>query len=99
VRLTDDADHVILEVEDFGIGIEREHLPHLFDRFYRVSTPDEKTFPGLGMGLYIVQEIVHRHGGDLQVESAAGRGSCFRVRLPAAGQPARASEAAGLETA
>ncbi|MDQ2652312.1 MAG: ATP-binding protein [Chloroflexota bacterium] len=99
VRLAGDTDHVILEVEDFGIGIAHEHLPHLFDRFYRVSTPDEKTFPGLGMGLYIVQEIVHRHGGDLQVESTAGRGSCFRVTLPARGRPPRASEAAEMETA
>jgi PAS domain S-box-containing protein len=99
VRLAGDMDHVTLEVEDFGIGIAREHMPHLFDRFYRVSAPDEKTFPGLGMGLYIVQEIVYRHGGDLQVESTAGRGSCFRVRLPAAGRPARPSEAAGTETA
>jgi signal transduction histidine kinase len=50
------------------------------------------------MGLYIVQEIVHRHGGDLQVESAAGQGSCFRVMLPARGRSARSGEAAELET-
>jgi two-component system CheB/CheR fusion protein len=91
VRMWGDQDDVFLEVEDFGIGIQREHLPHLFDRFYRVSTPDEKTFPGLGMGLFIVQEIVRRHGGDLHVESTAGRGSCFRVRLPAHGHPGRDS--------
>ncbi len=99
VRLMGDEQAVILEVEDFGIGIEREHLPRLFDRFYRVSTPDEKTFPGLGMGLHIVQEIVHRHGGDLQVESAPGRGSCFRVRLPARDLPARPGGAAEMAPA
>lgn len=99
VRLNGAPEHVILEVEDFGIGIAHEHLPHIFDRFYRVSTPDEKTFPGLGMGLYIVQEIVHRHGGDLQVESVAGRGSCFRVTLPAAGANRSASGAREMENA
>jgi len=92
-----DQDHAAVEVEDFGIGINREHLPHLFDRFYRVSTPDEKTFPGLGMGLFIVQEIVRRHGGDLHVESATGRGSCFRFRLPARGLAARATKAVEIE--
>lgn len=97
VRVTGDQDHVAVEVEDFGIGINREHLPHLFDRFYRVSAPDEKTFPGLGMGLFIVQEIVRRHGGDLHVESTTGRGSCFRVRLPAHGLAARASKTAERE--
>ena len=97
VRVTGGEDAVVLEVEDFGIGIEREHLPRLFDRFYRVSTPDEKTFPGLGMGLYIVQEIVRRHGGELHVESAVGRGSCFQVRLPAPGSTTRAGELAEAE--
>jgi PAS domain S-box-containing protein len=99
VRLAGDKDNVVLEVEDFGIGIQREHLPRLFDRFYRVNSPDEKTFPGLGMGLHIVQEIVRRHGGDLDVESTPGRGSCFRVKLPAHGHPARANEAVEREHA
>lgn len=91
VRLISDAEAVIFEVEDFGIGIAPEHLPHLFDRFYRVSSSREKTFPGLGMGLYIVQEIVRRHGGSLDVQSVSGRGSCFRVHLPVQVQTAPAA--------
>lgn len=98
VRLSDHADHVILEVEDHGIGIEREHLPRLFDRFYRVSNPNEKTFPGLGMGLYIAHEIVHGHGGELQVKSDLGKGSSFRVELPAAIRPSEMAEEAGTGT-
>jgi PAS domain S-box-containing protein len=86
VRVMRAGEHVALEVEDFGIGINREHLPHLFNRFYRVNGPEEMTYPGLGMGLFIVQEIVRRHGGDLHVESVAGKGSCFRIRLPARGR-------------
>lgn len=98
VRLAGDSDDVTLEVEDFGIGIEREHLPRLFDRFYRVNNPDEQTFPGLGMGLYIAQEIVHRHGGALEVESVLGQGSRFRVRLPVNGLAMRGAEPAEIET-
>ena len=77
-----EVDAAIIEVEDFGIGIAPEHLGQVFDRFYRVSSADEKTFPGLGMGLYIAHEIVRRHAGTLEVRSVKGSGSVFRVALP-----------------
>lgn len=85
VRLAEADDNAVIEVEDFGIGMDTEHLAHVFDRFYRISSADERTFPGLGMGLYISREIVHRHGGSLQVTSAKGHGSVFRVTFPLAG--------------
>lgn len=82
VRLAEEGDAAVLEVEDFGIGIADEHLSQVFDRFYRVNSADEKTFPGLGLGLYIASEIVRRHGGALQATSQAGRGSRFRCVIP-----------------
>lgn len=82
VRLNEEAAGAAVEVEDFGIGMDPEHLGRIFDRFYRVSSPNEKTFPGLGIGLYISNEIVRRHGGTMEVTSAKGRGSVFRFTVP-----------------
>ncbi len=77
VRLTTAQDGPVVSVQDFGIGIENEHLTHIFDRFYRVNDPEEKTYPGLGIGLYIAQEIINGHGGTLTVESEKGKGSLY----------------------
>jgi signal transduction histidine kinase len=82
VRLAATETGAVIEVQDFGIGIDREHHRRIFDRFYRVSSPDEKTFPGLGVGLYVTSEIVRRHDGAITVRSEKGRGSTFRVMLP-----------------
>ncbi len=82
VRVTAAQDDAVVSVQDFGIGIEKEHLHHIFDRFYRVSDPEEKTYPGLGIGLYIAHEIIKRHGGALAVESEKGQGSVFSFTLP-----------------
>ena len=82
VRLTAAQDAVMVSVQDFGIGIEKEHLNHIFDRFHRVSDPEEKTYPGLGIGLYIAHEIIQRHNGTLAVESEKGQGSRFSLTLP-----------------
>ena len=81
LKATPDA--IMVGVQDFGIGIEKEHLNHIFDRFHRVSDPEEKTYPGLGIGLYIAREIIQRHGGKLTVESSKGEGSLFSFTLPA----------------
>lgn len=85
VRLAATDAAASIEVQDFGIGIDREHHGRIFDRFYRVSSPDEKTFPGLGVGLYVTSEIVRRHGGTIAVDSEKGRGSTFGVTLPLRG--------------
>ncbi len=82
VRLTSTQDAAMVSVQDFGIGIEQEHISAIFDRFYRVNDPDEKTYPGLGIGLYISYEIIKRHGGTLSVESKKGHGSVFSFTLP-----------------
>jgi heavy metal sensor kinase len=68
-------------VEDSGIGIPADHLPHIFDRFYRV--PDPNPEKGLGLGLSFVASIVKAHGGEIKVRSEVGRGSRFVVTLPA----------------
>jgi len=71
---------VRLTVEDSGLGIPPHHLPHIFDRFYRV--PDPNPEKGLGLGLSFVAAIVKAHGGEIRVESQLGRGSRFEVLLP-----------------
>ena len=73
-----------IRVEDTGMGIPGEHLPHIFDRFYRVRGTGEQASPekGLGLGLSFVAWIVRAHGGTVDVQSEAGRGTTFVVKLP-----------------
>jgi heavy metal sensor kinase len=73
--------NVRLVVEDSGVGIPKDHLPHIFDRFYRV--PDPNPEKGLGLGLSFVAAIVKAHGGEVQVETHVGKGSRFEITLPA----------------
>lgn len=74
---------VILEVADHGPGISAEHLPRLFDRFYRVDPARGPSSGHSGLGLAIVRAIVENHHGSVEVESTPGKGSTFRVTLPA----------------
>lgn len=71
-----------LTVEDTGIGIPPEELPHLFERFYRVKGSPGRSFEGSGIGLSLVQELVKLHGGTVNVTSVLGQGSCFQVLIP-----------------
>jgi signal transduction histidine kinase len=73
---------VTIQVHDHGLGIPREQRDKIFERFYRATGPKQRAIPGLGMGLYIVAEIVKRHGGTITVDSAVGKGSTFTVTLP-----------------
>lgn len=75
-------DHVVISVRDYGIGISQEHHSKLFDRFYRAPSAEQKAFPGLGMGLYIANEIVRRHAGTITLTSEEGQGATFIVSLP-----------------
>jgi PAS domain S-box-containing protein len=84
VRLLRDGDQeqAIVSVQDFGIGIDKTHHEKIFERFYQVTGPEERTYPGLGIGLYISSEIVARHHGRMWVESSKGKGATFCVALP-----------------
>jgi len=75
-----EADELIVEVTDTGIGILPEHLPRIFDRFYRVDPA--RSAGGAGLGLAIARQIAQSHGGRLEVRSAPGAGSTFTIRLP-----------------
>ncbi|HUG13550.1 MAG TPA: ATP-binding protein [Thermomicrobiales bacterium] len=71
-----------LTVSDTGIGIPPEHLPHIFERFYRVDTGRSRAVGGTGLGLSIVRQITEAHGGQVRVRSTPGEGSTFTVALP-----------------
>lgn len=69
-------------VQDFGVGITKDKQEKVFDRFFRVSGPDNETYPGLGLGLYISNEIIKRLKGKIWVKSIEGKGSTFCFSLP-----------------
>lgn len=73
---------VTIAVIDSGIGIDKKHQDRIFDRFYQIDDPLGKTYPGLGIGLYIAKSIVSTYGGQLHVKSAPGEGSVFSFTLP-----------------
>lgn len=78
---------VLIRVADSGDGIAPEHLPHVFDRFYRADPDRSRLTGGSGLGLAISQALVKAHGGEIGASSAGkGQGSTFRIRLPASGQ-------------
>jgi PAS domain S-box-containing protein len=84
VRLGRNRSHAVVEVADTGIGIPRDEQPRLFDRFFRASTATERAIKGTGLGLWITRAITEAHGGSIDVESEAGEGTSFRIRLPLA---------------
>jgi two-component system, OmpR family, phosphate regulon sensor histidine kinase PhoR len=73
-----------VEVLDTGVGIAREHIPRLTERFYRVDGSRSRETGGTGLGLSIVKHVVQRHGGEIDIESEPGKGSRFRLVFPAA---------------
>jgi signal transduction histidine kinase len=81
VRVARQGDEAVLEVADEGIGLPQEARAHLFEPFFRAENIGART-GGFGLGLYIVHEIVQRHGGRIDVESAEGQGTTVRVVLP-----------------
>jgi signal transduction histidine kinase/DNA-binding response OmpR family regulator len=98
IRVTQDAENVQMAVRDEGIGIAPEHLERIFVRFERAVSSDN--YGGLGLGLYIVRQIVEALGGTIRVVSALGTGSTFTVMLPradAARADQKCSEASEME--
>jgi signal transduction histidine kinase len=82
----------VLQVEDNGIGISAEHLPHIFEKFYVADGGLDRRRGGAGVGLYLAREIVRLHEGTIEVSSQPGRGSVFSVTLPRP-KPAQPAEA------
>ncbi len=74
----------VIAIKDTGIGISKEHIPHLFERFYRVDKARSRAEGGAGLGLAICKHIAQVHNGKIKVESQAGKGSTFSVSLPLA---------------
>lgn len=84
ITIKENKDFIAAEVQDTGIGIAEEHLPFIFDQFYRVKRGEDQKIKGTGLGLSIAKKIVEAHGGSIQVSSELGKGSTFTVLLPKA---------------
>lgn len=82
VEVYKDKNVIFLTVEDFGVGISESHLPHIFERFYRVDPSRSRSTGGAGIGLTIVKAIVDAHGGRIDVFSQVGQGTKFIIELP-----------------
>jgi two-component system sensor histidine kinase SenX3 len=83
VRGFREGDRAHIEVEDHGIGIAQRHLGRIFERFYRIDKGRSRARGGTGLGLAIVRHVVQNHWGEVIVESVPGKGSMFRIVLPA----------------
>ena len=75
--------NIVIQVQDTGIGIAKEHRERIFERFYRVDKGRSRKMGGTGLGLSIAKHVVERYGGELQVSSEVGGGSTFTARFPA----------------
>lgn len=80
ISVSADGTDVVITVADTGIGIDGADQPRVFDRFFRADA--SRSTPGNGLGLSLAQAIARAHGGDIDLESQLGQGSCFRIRLP-----------------
>jgi PAS domain S-box-containing protein len=89
VELDADPSEVRIAITDSGVGIPASEIPHIFERFYRASNVEMGQINGMGVGLYVVKEIIAFHGGTVEVTSRIGEGSRFCVRLPRPAQTAR----------
>ncbi len=78
----DMGDKIVLHITDTGVGIPEDKLPKIFDRFYQVDGSTTRKFEGTGLGLYLVKNIIRRHGGNIWAESEPGKGTKFTFVLP-----------------
>ena len=82
IRVTDESGNVTIEIEDNGCGISKEHLSHVFDKFYRVPTGDIHTVRGYGLGLYYAKQVAELHKGTISMNSRVGKGTTVTIKLP-----------------
>ena len=82
IRVTEESNNVTIEIEDNGCGISKEHLSHVFEKFYRVPTGDIHTVRGYGLGLYYAKQVVELHKGTITMNSRVGKGTTVIIRLP-----------------
>ncbi|RFZ89898.1 response regulator [Mucilaginibacter conchicola] len=82
LTLKQEGNKAVLKVSDTGVGIPEKELPHMFERFHRIENSAGRTHEGTGIGLSLVHELVHLHGGDISVSSVEGQGSTFAVEIP-----------------
>jgi signal transduction histidine kinase/tetratricopeptide (TPR) repeat protein len=82
LRLFREDGQAVIQVIDHGVGIPQEEQNRIFERFYRISSPENRHIAGAGLGLTLVEHIAKAHGGSINVESRAGEGSTFTLRLP-----------------
>jgi len=92
VACRQEGGHVVIAVSDTGIGIDAEHLPRIFERFYRVDKSRSREMGGTGLGLSIVKHVVQAHDGQIDVDSEPGKGSTFSIRVPTIAKPASLPE-------
>jgi signal transduction histidine kinase len=81
INLSRDGEKIFVAVEDHGIGIPNENLPHIFDRFYHLEKSGDDLFSGIGLGIAITRQVIEQHHGRLDVVSAPGKGSTFTLTL------------------
>lgn len=82
IRTYQENEKVVMAITDHGEGIAEDHLPFIFDRFYRVDTDRSRESGGTGLGLAICQEIMHAHNGEIDVQSMVGKETTFFIRFP-----------------
>ncbi|MDD6189543.1 MAG: ATP-binding protein [Clostridiales bacterium] len=82
VKVGGSDNYVWVSVKDTGIGIPKENLPHIFDRFYRVDRARSRALGGSGLGLSIAKEIIMKHNGEISIDSEPGKGTKVLIRLP-----------------
>ncbi|MES2274953.1 MAG: HAMP domain-containing sensor histidine kinase [Bacteroidota bacterium] len=87
IILSRENNMALLQVQDHGLGIPKDMLPHIFERFTKAGRSGLKGEASTGLGLSIVKQIIEKHGGKISVESEEGKGSCFSIRLPLAHHP------------
>jgi two-component system, OmpR family, sensor kinase len=98
VRLNREGACVVLSIEDQGIGVAAEEIPHLFEPFYRSVATRSRGVSGLGLGLAVAERLAHSFGGSIDVRSERNRGSCFTIRFPAEAMPSDSAEPSMTES-